>query len=55
MKLTEGDKSVIANIRFDYKDLVKKFTDEHIAQTWRHFSQSDDYPSKDKFLEWLRD
>lgn len=54
-KLTDGDKNIVANVRFDYKDMVKDFTDEHIAQTWLYFSQSADYPDKDKFLEWLKD
>lgn len=52
--LNSGDKNIVANIRFDYKDMVKDFSDEHIAETWRHFSQSEDYPDKDKFLEWLK-
>lgn len=56
--LSPGDQNIVANIRFDYKELVKDFSDEHIANIWRHFSQSDDYFSENKresFLQWLRD
>lgn len=55
-KMTEGDKNVVYNIRYKYGDKVKAYPDEHIAETWRHFSQSEDYPDdEDKFLEWLAD
>lgn len=55
-KLTEGDKSVVSNIRYSMKDLVKDFSDKDIAETWRHFSLSEDYHSEnrnEKFIEWL--
>jgi len=57
-RLTEGDKNVVSNIRQDLKDKVTKFKDEEIAETWRHFSNSEDYLSEnrnEKFLEWLED
>jgi hypothetical protein len=58
MALSTGDKQVVFNIRFELKDKVEKYTDEEIAQTWRDFSQSEDYAHPDrmnKFLEWLPD
>lgn len=54
-KLTAGDKNVVSNVRYKHSDKVKNYSDEHIAETWRHFSQSDEYPNEDKFLEWLAD
>lgn len=55
MKLTSGDVNVVSNVRFKHKTQVASYSDEHIAKTWRDFSQSEDYPDEEKFLEWLRD
>jgi hypothetical protein len=55
-KLTEGDKSVVYNLRCKFKENVNHFSDEHLAETWREFSQSEDYNSEQqdvKFIEWL--
>lgn len=53
MHLSTRDKSVVYNIRHKHGKTVEAYTDEHIAKTWREFSQSDEYPDEDKFLEWL--
>lgn len=55
MEMTRGDQNVVFNIRFQYGEKVIRYTDEHIAKVWRVFSQSEDYPNEDKFLEWLSD
>lgn len=51
-KMTEGDKSVVYNIRYKYKDKVNKYSDEWIAKSWKHFSQSEDYPDEEKFIKY---
>lgn len=53
--MKDSDKNVVKNIRYDHGKIVEQYTDDHIAETWRHFSQNEDYPDKEKFLEWLKD
>ena len=53
MTLSQGDKNVVDNIRFKHGEAVADYPDAYIASTWRMFSQSEDYPNDDKFLEWL--
>lgn len=55
-KLTDGDKNVVANIRYTLKEKVDKFTNEQIAEQWKQFSQSEEYYAANKdneFLKWL--
>lgn len=54
--LKDSDKNVVSNIRFGLKDSIKRFSDEQIAEQWRHFSQSVEYDADDKnaaFLKWM--
>lgn len=53
--LKHGDQNVIDNIRFKFKDQVTKYSDLLIAEVWRDFSLSEDYPDDDKYLSWLAD
>lgn len=53
MTLSSGDKNVVSNIRNGYKEKVELYSDELIAKCWRKFSQLDEYPDKEKFLDWL--
>lgn len=51
--LTSGDKQVVYNLRQQLGDELAKYSDEAIAEAWRNFSMSEDYPDIDKFLLWL--
>lgn len=57
-QLTGGDHNVVSNLRSEYEDRLIQFTDEHIAQAWREFSQSDEYSlhktDPGLFIEWAK-
>lgn len=50
------DTIAVSNIRNRYGPKVASYSDAEIMETWKIFSQSDDY-AKDRhlFLEWLKD
>ena len=54
--MTQGDRNVVSNVRLSYKDAVAQYSDETIAQAWRMFSQSDEYPdhNNEVFPEWCQ-
>jgi len=54
-RLKAGDENIVRNIRGREKEKVERYTDYELAEMWRAFSQSEDYPDEAKFLEWLSD
>lgn len=53
MKLTQGDKNVVSNLRGKYPTELATFSDETVAKAWRNFSQSEEYPDG-PFPEWAQ-
>lgn len=53
MPLSVGDANCVSNLRYQLKEKLEPFSDEQIAKAWRNFSQSDEYPNLETFVEWI--
>ena len=53
MKLTSGDKQVVQNLRFKFKERAEQYSDEQLAQAWRNFSISEDFPDEERVFDWI--
>lgn len=51
--MTPGDVNVVSNLRYQLKEAVAIYTDKQLADAWRNFSQSEDYPEMEKFIDWI--
>lgn len=55
--MTDGDKNVVYNLRYQYGDALTIYADETIAKAWWDFSLSDEYDRRNDepnlFLEWV--
>ncbi len=49
-----SDVNIVDNLRRQYGEKLIAYSDETVAQAWREFSQSDEYPDKTEtiFPEW---
>jgi hypothetical protein len=52
-EMTHSDAQVVYNLRHKFKDRIKTHSDSDIAESWREFSGSEDYPDEEKYLDWL--
>lgn len=54
MALSNGDKIIVGNLRFRWKDKLAHLSDEKLSEEYRDFGQSDMFGNNDeRFLEWL--
>lgn len=44
MPINRYDQGVVDNLRREYGNKIKQYSDEAIAEAWKHFSLSDEYP-----------
>jgi len=52
---TEGNKNIVANLRFKYKERLEKFTDNEILAAYADFTMSDEAEDENNFLLWITD
>lgn len=54
MPISRADQSIVANLRREYGDKIKDYSDELIAEAWKQFSQSNEYPdtNQERFPDW---
>ncbi len=54
-KLSEGDKNVVRNLRFRWREQLAGYTDEMLADEYANFACSDLHGNNDEnFLIWLQ-